>query len=356
MIFRQLFDPVSSTYTYLLGCEETREAVIIDTVFEQFGRDSALIRELGLTIRYVLDTHVHADHVTAAWLMKQTFDATITISGRNAIREADLMVDEGDVIAFGNHSLRVMATPGHTDGCVTFVLNDSSMAFTGDALLIRGAGRTDFQAGDAHELWRSIKNKIFALPDDCLLYPGHDYQGRMVTTVSEEKRFNPRIGGDAHEEDFTGYMDNLNLPHPKQIDVAVPANLHSGKPDREHEPERHNWGPINVTFAGVPEVPPDWVARNLDALTVVDVRSDTEYTGELGHLSGSLLIPLDLLREKLDEIPKDKPVVAVCQSGMRSAMAVQILKQNGFDQVANIPGGMIHWNQLGLPSVDHSRA
>ena len=228
------------------------------------------------------------------------------------------------------------------------------MAFTGDALLIRGAGRTDFQAGDAHDLWRSIRNSIFGLPDECLLYPGHDYQGRMVTTVEEEKKFNPRIGGDAREEDFTGYMNNLELPHPKQLDVAVPANLHSGKPDPAQETENPDWAPIVVTFAGVPEVPPDWVARNLDSLTVIDVRSETEYTGELGHLSGSLLIPLDQLRARLATLPKEKPVVAVCQSGKRSAMAVQILRQNGFDQVANIPGGMIHWNQLGLPSVDRS--
>jgi len=357
MIFRQLFDTVSSTYTYLLGCEETSEAIIIDPVFEQFNRDSALIRELKLNIRYVLDTHVHADHVTSAWLMKKAFGATIVLSRRYNAEGTDLMVDHGDVIAFGNHALEVRATPGHTNGCVTYITTDCQMAFTGDSLMIRGAGRTDFQSGDVHALWDSIRDQIFSLPDDCLLYPGHDYQGRTVTTVAEEKRFNPRIGGDAREEDFAGFMNNLGLPHPKQLAVAVPANMQCGKPQENSLadngiPAVPDWGPVSLTFAGVPEIRPDWVARNLDQLTVIDVRSAGEYSGELGHLSGSLLIPLDELRSRLEEIPDTKPLVTVCQSGKRSAMAAQILLGAGFEKVANIPGGLIHWNHLALPAVD----
>jgi glyoxylase-like metal-dependent hydrolase (beta-lactamase superfamily II) len=198
--------------------------VVIDPVFEQHSRDTALIRELGLNVRYALDTHVHADHVTGAWLMRMSKNAQTVLSARYGIENVDVPVDHGDVLAFGNCSLAVRATPGHTSGCITYITNDQAMAFTGDCLMIRGAGRTDFQAGDEHEMWKSIREQIFTLPDDCLIYPGHDYYGRTVSTVIEEKRFNPRIGGDAKEEDFVGYMENLGLPHPKLIDIAVPRS------------------------------------------------------------------------------------------------------------------------------------
>ena len=354
MIFRQLFDANSSTYTYLLGCAESRDAILIDPVFEQHARDAALVRELNLDVRYVLDTHVHADHVTAAWLAKQTFKAEIVLSRRYGVDGVDVPVDHGDVLAFGNCSLEVRATPGHTLGCLTYVTTPHDMAFTGDALLIRGAGRTDFQGGNVHELWRSIREQIFTLPNDCLIYPGHDYQGRTVSTVDEEKRFNPRIGGDAREEDFVGYMDNLGLAHPKLLDIAVPANLRCGKPDDDSMPEEVTWAPVTVTFAGVPEIQPDWLARHLTQFLVLDVRSSEEFIGELGHLEGSVLIPLDELRDRMDELPRDKPIVTVCQSGKRSAMAAQILMQAGFDKVANVPGGLIHWSRLALPFRDRA--
>ena len=349
MIFRQLFDPVSSTYTYLLGCAESREAVVIDPVFEQHARDAALIRELGLRIHYVLDTHVHADHVTAAWWMKQALQADIVLSRRCGASNVDVPVDHGDVVRFGSCVLEVRATPGHTSGCVTYVTEARDMAFTGDCLMIRGAGRTDFQGGDVHEMWRSIQEQIFSLPDDCLIYPGHDYQGRTVSTVEEERRFNPRIGGDAREEDFVGYMDNLGLPHPKLIDIAVPANLHSGRPDTDTPLEDITWGPVTVTFAGIPEVQPEWVAGHLGELFILDVRSPSEFGGELGHLEGSHLIPLDELRGRLDDVPRDRPVVAVCQSGKRSAKAAEILLQADYAMVANVSGGLIRWSQLALP-------
>ncbi len=352
MIFRQLFDSESSTYTYLLGCEQSREAVVIDPVFEQHARDQALIRELDLKVRYVLDTHVHADHVTAAWLLKRACGAEIVLSRRYRIECVDVPVDHGEVLAFGNCSLEVRATPGHTDGCVTYVTNGRDMAFTGDCLLIRGSGRTDFQGGDVHAMWTSIREQIFTLPESCLVYPAHDYQGRTVSTVAEEQRFNPRIGGEAREEDFVGFMDNLGLAHPKLLDIAVPANLECGRPEHNRLPEEITWGPVTVTFAGIPEVQPDWVARNYRDLFVLDVRSAAEFAGELGRLQDSHLVPLDELRGRLAEIPRDKPVVTVCQSGKRSGMAAQILLKAGFERVANIPGGLIHWSRLALPFHD----
>ena len=349
MIFRQLFDSASSTYSYLLGCDDTHDAVVIDPVYEQHARDTALIRELGLKILYIIDTHVHADHVTGAWLMRTALGAETVISARSGVENADIAVDHGDVLAFGNCSLAVRATPGHTGGCLTLVTSDQRMAFTGDCLMIRGAGRTDFQAGDEHVMWRSIREQIFTLPDDCLIYPGHDYAGRTVSTVFEEKNFNPRIGGDAREEDFVGYMENLGLPHPKLIDIAVPANMQGGRPTEDAMPDEVTWGPVTMTFAGIPEIRPDWVARHLDQLFVLDVRTPGEFDGELGHLEGAHLIPLDQLRERLAEVPRDKPVVAVCQSGKRSAMAAEILLKSGYEQVANVSGGLIHWSRLALP-------
>jgi glyoxylase-like metal-dependent hydrolase (beta-lactamase superfamily II)/rhodanese-related sulfurtransferase len=353
MIFRQLFDPVSSTYTYLLGCEETRDAVVIDTVFEQHARDTALIRELGLVVRYVLDTHVHADHVTGAWLMRKALNAETVLSARYDVKNIDLPVDHGDVLAFGNCSLSVRATPGHTNGCLTYVTGTRDMAFTGDCLMIRGAGRTDFQAGDEHVMWLSIREQIFSLPDQCLIYPGHDYMGRTVSTVLEEKRFNPRIGGDAREEDFVGFMENLGLPHPKLIDIAVPANLNGGRPEDDAWPEAITWGPVTMTFAGIPEIRPDWVARHLAEMFVLDVRSPGEFEGDLGHLEGAHLIPLDELLDHLDEVPRDQPIVTVCQSGKRSARAAEILLKSGYEQVANLSGGLIQWSRLALPIRDY---
>ena len=352
MIFRQLFDTTSSTYTYLLGCPETMVAVIIDPVYEQHSRDTALIRELGLKVCYALDTHVHADHVTGSWLMREALGAETVLSHRYDASNVDVPADDGDVLAFGNCSLSVRATPGHTNGCLTYVTSGQDMAFTGDCLMIRGAGRTDFQAGDEHVMWRSIRERIFSLPDDCLIYPGHDYAGRTVSTVLEEKKFNPRIGGDAREEDFVGYMENLGLPHPKLIDIAVPANMNGGRPEDDALPGTIDWGPVTMTFAGIPEVRPDWVARQLSDLFILDVRSAGEFEGDLGHLQGSHLIPLDQLRQRLDEIPRDLPVVTVCQSGKRSAMAAQILLKSGYEQVANLTGGLIHWSRLALPMVE----
>lgn len=347
MIFRQLFDPSSWTYTYLLA--SGGEAVLIDPVFEQHARDVALIRELGLRLRYTLETHVHADHATGAWLMKQALGSEIAVSKHGGADGVDVAVDEGDTISFGDSTLMVRATPGHTNSCVSYVLADESMAFTGDCLMIRGAGRTDFQQGDPAALFRSIRNTIFKLPDECLLYPGHDYRGRTVTTVAEEREHNPRVGGTADEGDFVGYMTNLGLPHPKKMDIAVPANLRCGRPEEDAMPPAANWGPIVTTYAGILEVEPEWVSANRAELTLLDVREPAELEGpELGCVEGVLNIPLGQLRDRISEVPTDQPVVTVCRSGRRSAQAMVILAKAGVERVANLPGGMIRWRELKL--------
>jgi sulfur dioxygenase len=348
MLFRQLFDPASSTYTYLLADESSGRAFLIDTVYEQFERDKALLAELDLELTHTLETHVHADHVTAAWRFHNALGSKIVISKNSGAQGADLYVNDGDLLENGTASLIVRATPGHTDGCVTYVTKDYRMAFTGDALLIRSAGRTDFQQGSAQTLYRSIKDRIFSLPEECLLYPAHDYAGRTVTTVEEERRWNPRIGGEASESDFAGYMQNLGLPHPKQIDVAVPANLKCGRPQTPAAPEKPEWAPVVHTFSGVNEIDPIWVAEHRSRVTLLDVREPAELAGDLGQAEGIVHIPLGELRARMEEVPRDKPVVCICRSGRRSAQACAILEKAGITEVANSAGGMIRWRALGL--------
>jgi glyoxylase-like metal-dependent hydrolase (beta-lactamase superfamily II)/rhodanese-related sulfurtransferase len=347
VIFRQLFDPVSSTYTYLLADEDSRAGVVIDPVFEHHARDAALVRELGIELKYTLDTHCHADHITGAWLMKQATGAQIVLAKAVGAENVDVAIVDGDTIELGAHTLHVRATPGHTDGCVTYVLDDAQMAFTGDCLLVRGAGRTDFQQGDAHRLYASIQDQIFTLPDTCLVYPAHDYAGRTGSSVGEERAHNPRVGGTADEGDFVAYMESLGLPHPNRIDEALPANLRSGRPEHPVAASA-TWGPVVPSYAGLPIIDPRWVAENRGAVHVLDVRTPAEYDGELGHIEGAQLIPLSELASRLDEVPRDRPVVAVCRSGTRSGQAAVILRKAGRDDVANVAGGMLRWRQLRL--------
>lgn len=353
LIFRQLFDPQSSTYTYLLGDADSGEGVLVDPVFEQAQRDAALINELGLKLVATLETHVHADHVTGGWMLKRQFGSDIVISKASGAQGADRYVVDGDEVAFGKRHLQIRSTPGHTDGCLTFVLDDESMAFTGDCLLIRGSGRTDFQQGEARAMFRSVHDRIFTLPEDCLLYPAHDYRGLTVTSVAEERKFNPRLGGQIGEEDFAGYMENLNLPHPKQIEVAVPANMRCGKPQGEvAQLNAQTWAPVTYTFAGIWEIEPQAFEESGGKAQLIDVREPAEYTGPLGHIHGSRLIPLGELAKRADELDRNRPVVAVCRSGARSAQAVVLLQKAGFANVANLAGGMLRWRASGHAVVD----
>ena len=351
LIFRQLFDPQSSTYTYLLGDSVSREAIMIDPVFEQAARDAALIKELGLTLLATLDTHAHADHVTAAWLLKHRLGSRIAISAASGADGADISLAEDDRVAFGKRYLTARATPGHTNGCMSFILDDETMAFTGDALLIRGCGRTDFQQGSPHNLYQSIHMKIFTLPDLCLIYPGHDYRGLTVSSVAEEKTFNPRLGGNIAESDFAGYMENLNLPHPKRIDAAVPANMICGRPaDESLAAASPGWAPLTFTFAGFWEIEPHWLEEHAAKVQIIDVRKPEEFQGPLGHVPGSKVIPLGELESRVEELSRDRPIVTVCRAGARSAQAAVLLKKAGFEDVANMAGGMLRWRTQQLPT------
>jgi glyoxylase-like metal-dependent hydrolase (beta-lactamase superfamily II)/rhodanese-related sulfurtransferase len=348
LLLRQCFDADTGTYTYLLADPASGEGVLIDPVFSQHGRDLALIRELGIALVATLDTHVHADHVSGAWLLQRATGCAIGLAERAGAENVTLPLVEGDRVRFGGRQLAVLATPGHTDSCLTFVLDDQSAAFTGDALLIRGCGRCDFQQGDARTLYRSITSRIFPLPEACLLYPGHDYSGRTVSSVAEEKAFNARLGGSANERDFVGYLENMQLPHPGRIAEALPANLRCGRPLLESDPAADNWAPVQRSYAGLPELEPAWVAVHRHALSLVDVRGAEEFDGPDGHLAGSLLIPLPELQERLAEIPLERPVVLLCHSGCRSALATQLLLKAGRDKVANLRGGLRAWEVEGL--------
>ena len=345
LIFRQLFDPESSTYTYLLADGATREAVVIDPVYEQVRRDVALLEELALTLRFSLETHVHADHVTGGWLLRERTGGKLALSARSGADGADRYLEHGERIEFGGRYLEARATPGHTGGCMSYVLDDESMAFTGDCLLIRGCGRTDFQQGDPRTMFRSIHEQIFSLPDSCLLYPGHDYRGLTATSVGEEKRYNPRMGGDLDENDFAGYMENLGLAHPKKLDIAVPANLQCGRPVGDGAlPDDPGWAPLTYTFAGVWEIQPQWLEDHLQDCQLVDVREADEFEGPLGRIPGSKLIPLGQLSDRAGELSTDTPIVVVCRAGGRSAQATLMLRRAGYEQVANLAGGMLRWH------------
>ncbi|HLL85368.1 MAG TPA: MBL fold metallo-hydrolase [Longimicrobium sp.] len=225
MLFRQLFDAATSSYTYLLADEESRQALLIDPVFEQVDRDLQLLKELGLVLVYTLETHVHADHITGAAQLAQRTGARLVAPREGGPVCAEVKVWEGDVIELGSLSLRVLSTPGHTCGCVSYAMEDR--VFTGDALLIRTCGRTDFQGGDPSRLYDSITRKLFALPDETLVFPAHDYKGQTVSTIGEEKRFNVRAAG-RNRDQFVELMRGLKLALPKRIHEAVPANLAGG--------------------------------------------------------------------------------------------------------------------------------
>jgi len=340
MIFRQLYDNSSSTYTYLLGDDNTAEAALIDPVFENATRDLALIEELGLTLKLVIETHAHADHITAAWLLQQKCGCRIASASVIGAEHVDVPLVDGQHLAIGGVNLRVLATPGHTNGCISLVLADDSMVFTGDALLIRGCGRSDFQEGSAHTLYHSITRVLFALPDNCIVYPAHDYNGRLQSTIGEERKFNARAGGGASERDFVEYMHAMKLPHPKKIEEAVPANLRSGCPADGKLPEESGWAEAHYNYAGVPEVDRTWLEEHLGGCTLLDVRQQDELDTP-SELRADLRIPLNELSDRVGEVPTSLPVVAFCRSGRRSALAAKILMDNGFDKVASLRGGLL---------------
>ncbi len=226
MLFRQLFDKESSTYTYLIADRETQEAILVDPVLEQVERDLQLLAELGLSLRYCLETHIHADHITGTAKLRQKTACLGIVPEKAQASCADRYIKDGEILQLASLTIKAIATPGHTDSHMAYLVNQQRV-LTGDALFIRGCGRTDFQSGDAGTLFDSVTQKLFTLPDETLVYPGHDYRGHTVSTIGEEKHWNPRFAG-RNRQNFIEFMNNLDLPKPQKMMEAVPANEHCG--------------------------------------------------------------------------------------------------------------------------------
>ena len=326
MIPLQLFDPASSTYTYVLHDPATREALIIDPVDAQIERDLAALQERGLTLRWALETHAHADHITSAGMLAEHTGARTAAPSGCGIGTAAMQLQHGDQLEFGGEQLRALHTPGHTAGSMSYVWRDH--VFTGDALLINGCGRTDFQSGDAHALYRSLTEVLFALPDTTTVWPGHDYQGRSHSSIGAEKTGNARVAGRT-EAEFVALMQGLNLPRPQRIDEAVPANLRSGL--------RHDAGAAVLQvprqaqgYAGDVSAQLAWQWVQSGEAVLVDVRTDAEREW-VGQVPGAVPVawkqwPGMALNPDFDAqlraaVPADTKVVLLCRSGVRSVAA-----------------------------------
>jgi sulfur dioxygenase len=335
MLMRQLFDYETCSFTYLLGDEATGSAALIDPVAAQTDRDLQLLEELGLRLALVLETHVHTDHITGAGALRERTGARVLASPLGAAC-TDTKVTDGDVITLGSTPIRVLSTPGHTADSLSFTAERH--AFTGDALLVRSTGRTDCQGGDAGALWTSITDVLFSLPDDTVIWPGHDFRGHTRSSVGEEKRHNPRIARKSKAE-FLAFMAALQLPPPKFSHVTVPAN----------------------SACGLSKVPPDQGAfgfRELSArqamayaaerqALIVDVREPDELTGELGRIPGALNVPRSEMVQAALDLALDAPVLIVCRSGRRSRAVCETLARRGFREVVNMAGGMLEYRENG---------
>lgn len=342
MIFRQLFDSVSSTYTYLIASRIGGEALIIDPVIEKVDHYQRLLTELDLKLVKAVDTHCHADHITGLGALRD-LTRCITVMGKNTqVDVVSMRVDEGDTIDIETISLQVLYTPGHTDDSYCFYMNDR--IFTGDTLLIRGTGRTDFQNGSAREAYQSLFGKVLKLPDDTAVYPGHDYKGESVSTIAEERAFNPRLQVSSADE-YAEIMDNLNLPNPKMMDVAVPANLEIGLSGDD---------PViaECTLSAEKSL------KQLDdgGTLFVDLREDSERQRD-GIIPGSVHAPYTSIEGAIRPggllhamaTQTGKTLLLYCAYGERSALALKDVKEAGLDNACHIGGGIDAWSKLQGP-------
>ena len=342
MIFRQLFDSTSGTYSYLMASRKGGEALIIDPVIEKVDRYLQLVKELDLKLVKAVDTHVHADHITGLGALRDRTHC-ITVMGENAkVDVVSMRVTEGDKLTIEGVSMDVLYTPGHTDNSYSFLMADR--VFTGDTLLIRGTGRTDFQNGSSRAQYDSLFNKLLKLPEETLVYPAHDYKGDTVSTIGEEKRFNPRLQVKSVDE-YVDLMGKLNLPNPKMMDVAVPANMRVGL--AQDEIARKGWAVTPSQATGL-------VGQRDVALVDLRERSERE---KHGVIPGSLHAPYPDLQENIRKggmlhelaLSTGKRIVFYCAFGERSAMAVQAAQDAGIASACHIHGGLDAWRKAGGP-------
>ena len=341
MIFRQLFDSVSGTYSYLLASRRGGEALIIDPVLEKVDRYLKLMSELDLRLVKAVDTHLHADHITGLGALRDRTHCVTVMGEQSKVDVVSMRIREGDALKIEGLSLDVLYTPGHTDDSYSFHFDDR--VFTGDTLLIRGTGRTDFQNGDARAQYASLQ-RLMRLPEETLVFPAHDYKGDTVSTIGEEKRCNPRLQVRDGEE-YAALMAGLNLPNPKMMDVAVPANMRQGL--HQEEVARRGWA-LSADEAKI------LVGRSDVAL--IDLREKTERE-RAGVIPGSLHAPYPDLTENLEEggllaelaTSAGKTLLFYCAFGERSAMAVQAAQDRGLTSARHIEGGIAAWAQAGGP-------
>jgi sulfur dioxygenase len=344
MIFRQMFDSASGTYTYLLASRRGAEALIIDPVLEKVDRYIQLLKELDLRLVKAVDTHLHADHVTGLGALRDRTQCITVMGEQTKADVVSIRLSDGDRLELEGISLDVMYTPGHTEDSYSFVLPDR--VFTGDTLLIRGTGRTDFQNGDPRAQYESIFGRLLRLPDETLVYPAHDYKGETVSTIGEERAFNPRLQVRSVEE-YVELMNNLRLPNPKMMDVAVPANMRVGL--AQDEIARRGWSVTATQALGL-------VAGTDVALIDLRERREREKYGEI---PGSLHAPYPDLPDNvrpggmLYELAAaaGKRLVFYCAFGERSAMAVQAAQDAGLATACHIHGGLDAWRKAGGPLV-----
>jgi sulfur dioxygenase len=342
MIFRQLYDSASGTYTYLLASRRGGEALIIDPVIEKVERYLQLVQELDLKLVKAVDTHLHADHITAIGALRDRTHCVTVMGEQTKADVVSMRVSEGDSLTIEGLSLGVLYTPGHTDDSYSFFMGDR--VFTGDTLLIRGTGRTDFQNGDPRMQYDSLFGKLLKLPDDTLVFPAHDYKGDTVSTIGEEKAFNPRLRVKSVEE-YADLMNNLRLPNPKMMDVAVPANMKVGL--AQDAIAQRGWS-----------VSADEAIKMLEASDVIfiDLRETAERERQ-GVVPGSLHTPYPKLRENIEsggvlcELAKatSKRLLFYCAYGERSAMAVQASQDLGLTSARHVHGGLAAWKKAGGP-------
>jgi glyoxylase-like metal-dependent hydrolase (beta-lactamase superfamily II)/rhodanese-related sulfurtransferase len=342
MIFREL--NLGKCKTYLIACENTHRAVLVDPVREKVDRYLALLGYHGLKLDDLIDTHTHADHRTATFELKDLTGANVIMHRRAPAPFVDIHVDDGETVTVGDLAIKILHTPGHTPDSISLYVNGKVL--TGDTLLIRGTGRCDFAGGDAGAQFDGITQKLFQLPDETQVFPAHDYRGNTMSTIGDEKRLNPRVAGRTKEA-YVDIMNNLGLPLPEKIQEVLQPNQTALDDDRIAFP---TLAELNQVRQLAPQDVQVLLAASMPPL-LLDVREPSEYKGELGHISGSLLIPLKELPTRANEIEenKNRHIVAICRSGVRSTTAAAILTGLGFEQVSNLRGGMVDWNDQKLP-------
>lgn len=342
MLFRELNH--ANCKTYLLGCEKTRRAAIIDPLRDKVDRYLSVLAYHGYKLELIIDTHSHADHLTGAFELADLADAPVAMHRRAPAPKVRIHVEDGDPIKLGDLDLKVLHTPGHTPDSMSLYVGDR--VFTGDTLFIHNTGRTDFPDGDPGAQYDAITRKLFALPDETLVFPGHDYRGHTHSTIGEEKRSNPRLVGRSRQA-YVELMNNLGLPLPDKIQEALQSNQ-SAIGDNSIS------FPTLSQLSQVRQLTPAEVMARLQAAPpplLLDVREEDEFRGELGHVPSSRLVPLRELPERAAELAafKDRHVITICRAGVRSTTAAAILTGLGFDHVWNMKGGMLDWADAHLP-------